>query len=213
MGLFFNKEKKKEDNSLKENLNKNNEEGIRKILFTREEVDEALENLKLSSKSFVVPPESAMCYSMRMPSFLNVSFKCECCNKVVEEKFADYLITPYGFKLVNDFKNLASDYTFNGYIAEFKVICHECLTGEKIEEEKDEFCDAEKIYGVFSFDLDGEIISETISFREDRTLAYKAVLSFLQGSTLTVEELFKRYRKEMSSNKYYEMIKNILERK
>ncbi len=60
----------------------NFEKGKKHSLGSRSEIDAALKHLAESSKDYQDPPkESAMCYSIRTPSEVNISFVCSKCGE------------------------------------------------------------------------------------------------------------------------------------
>ena len=176
------------------------------IKVKRSALDDALEKLAESTKDYnYSPPErSAMCYSMREPAILSLQFVCDECGQSASiEVFDDGGSEE---KIIERYKDVASEFTKLGYPAVLKCYCNECAHSYSISHHL--FSTKNFVFSVSRPDCDIPIDSfpQTLRFND---FQYKVALAFLRGAD-TLTKLSEATDTKLSARTYLEHVHNVL---
>lgn len=169
---------------------------------SRSEIDKALLKLAESAKDYEnPPPESAMCYSMRTPDEVTVSFVCDKCGKTATLK-----VFEGEEDLISKYKSLTERFKELGHNATVDCFCDECAqrdypTGNSWL----------KNNIVFTFIAKGSnvsVYSFPLTWRYS-DFKYRVALSFLSGSD-TVEKLAEATGSRLDSDSYLEHVNEVI---
>lgn len=171
-------------------------------LGSRIEIDNALSKLAESSKDYEnPPPESAMCYSMRVPDSVNIQLKCSKCGKIftmsVFEGEED---------LISNYTNLAEEFNKLGHKAEVLSLCDNCA--QRYFPSASSWSKNNIAFSFIAKGSDKPVFSypSTMSYRD---FEYRVALSFLKGSD-TIDKLAEDTGTKLNSETYLKHIKEVL---
>lgn len=172
------------------------------VLATRGEIDAALSKLSASSKDYEnPPPESAMCYSIRTPEEVSISFRCDKCGKTQTIKvYAGHE------NLISKYRKMAEEFVALGYNAEVFAVCDECANSHFPSTSTWRTNNI-----VFSFMAKNSTTpqySYPSSWRYD-DFEYRVALCFLNGAT-TVDELAAETGTRLNSDVYIKHVQSVI---
>lgn len=171
------------------------------IVATRAELDKALSKLAASSSNYEdPPPESAMCYSIRVPSEVEIQFRCEECSKV-----ATMSVYEGSEDLAKRYKALAKEFMDLGYEASARCVCKECA------ERYSRGTRYRTNHIIFSF-RSKDSARPKYSFPSSwsyKSFEYEVALCFLKGAT-TVEALSEETGTRLSASAYINHVENVI---
>lgn len=171
-------------------------------LGTRAEIDQALRRLSQSSKDYTNPPkESAMCYSIREPIQVEISFRCSKCSANAKLKVYE------GEEgLIDAYRTLAKEFVALGHKAEVQCLCDSCA--EKYFPSKSKW-DRHNIVFMFSATGDSRPVYSYPSSWRYSDFAYKTALSFLKGAD-TINALSEDTETKLDSEVYLKHVRSII---
>ena len=171
-------------------------------LGTRNEIDNALSKLAASSRNYQdPPPESAMCYSMRLPDEVNIRFTCDKCGRTATIK-----VYEGQENLMSHYCNLTKKFVELGHKAEVMCLCDDCATRHFPSNSS-----WRKNNIVFAFTAKGSS-APVYSFPSSRTyrdFEYRVALSFLNGAD-TVEKLAEETGTKHKAQTYLDHVKTVI---
>lgn len=171
-------------------------------LGSRIEIDKALSKLAESSKDYEnPPPESAMCYSMRVPDSVNIQLKCSKCGKIFTMR-----VFEGEEDLISNYVNLAGEFNKLGHKAEVLSLCDDCA--QRYFPSASSWSKNNIAFSFIARGSDKPVYSypSTMSYRD---FEYRVALSFLKGSD-TIDKLAEDTGTKLNSETYLKHIKEVL---
>ena len=171
-------------------------------LGSRIEIDKALSKLAESSKDYEnPPPESAMCYSMRVPDSVNIQLKCSKCGKIFTMR-----VFEGEEDLISNYTNLAGEFNKLGHKAEVLSLCDDCA--QRYFPSASSWSKNNIAFSFIAKGSDKPVYSypSTMSYRD---FEYRVALSFLKGSN-TIDKLAEDTGTKLNSETYLKHIKEVL---
>ena len=174
----------------------------RHVLGSRAEIDQALKRLAASTKDYQNPPqERAMCYSIRTPEEVCISFRCSKCGHM-----ASLTVYEGSEHIYEQYRKLTGEFTALGHKAEVMCLCDSCA-----EQYFPSHSSWSKHNIVFAFTAKGSttpVYSYPSTWRYN-DFEYKVALEFLKGAG-TINELSEVTQSKLDSDVYLKHIHNVI---
>ena len=172
------------------------------VLGSRAEIDSALKHLAESSKDYQNPPkESAMCYSIRTPEEVSISFICSNCGRR-----ASMDVYKGSEDIINEYRELSKKFIAIGHKAEVMCYCDVCA--EKLHPS---YSSWRKNNIVFAFTAKGSntpVYSFPSTWRYN-DFEYQVTLAFLNGAD-TIEQLSEDTDSKRDSDEYLKHVRTVI---
>lgn len=171
-------------------------------LGTRSEIDNALAKLAISSKDYQdPPPESAMCYSIRVPDKVDIRFTCDRCGRTATIK-----VHEDQENLMMRYRNLANKFVELGHKAEVQCLCDDCAT--RYFPSNSSWSKNNIVFAFTAKESNTPVYSFPSSWTY-RDFEYQVALTFLNGAD-TVEKLAEATGTKHAAKTYLEHVKTVI---
>lgn len=172
------------------------------VFGSRIEIDQALKRLAESTKDYQNPPqERAMCYSIRTPKEVKISFSCSKCGQ-----FATMTVYEGSEDICDKYRTLAEEFVALGYKAEVMCLCDSCA---------DRYFPSDSKWSrhniVFAFSAKGStkpVYSFPSTWRYN-DFEYQVALEFLKGAD-TINKLSEVTKSKLDSDVYLKHVRSVI---
>lgn len=172
------------------------------VLGSRAEIDRALARLAESSKDYQdPPPESAMCYSMRVPEETQMNFRCDGCGRTASVRV--YLGQEHS--IIPKYRELANEFVKLGHKARILCFCDTCA---KSKYPSDRWTTHNFVFEFIAKGSNKPVYSFPPTW-DYKDFDYNLALLFLKG-TDTVSELAEETKSKLNAENYISNIKEIV---
>lgn len=172
------------------------------VLGSRAEIDQALKRLAASTKDYQDPPrESAMCYSIRTPEEVSISFRCSKCGQT-----ASMMVYEGSEHVFDQYRKLSSEFIALGHKAEVMCLCDKCA-----DRYFPSYSSWSKHNIVFAFTANGSatpVYSYPSTWRYN-DFEYQVALEFLKGAD-SINELSEVTKSNLDSEVYLKHVRNVI---